>query len=90
MSNIKKSKFTLTPDLVSLERDTIIDDSIKNNEKLDKTKKTFSSIEKEQFNMRINSKTKRNFQIWCIENGKQMSDVVEDLIEKMLEENRVE
>ena len=84
MSINKKSKFTLTTDLVNIEREPLSDEGVSEN--LNIKKKIISSSEKEQFNMRINAKTKMLFQIWCIENNKQMSEVVETLIEKMLRE----
>ena len=87
MSVNKKTKFTLTSDLVTLEREPVSDTSVQVYEKQNIQKKFIASADKEQFNMRINSKIKKKFQIWCIENNKQMSEIVEDLIEKMLEKN---
>jgi hypothetical protein len=89
MSVNKKSKFTLTSDLVTLEKEPVSDTSVQMYEKQNIQKKFSSSVDKEQFNMRINVKIKKSFQIWCIENNKQMSEVVEDLIEKMLEKSKI-
>ncbi|CAO4846626.1 MAG: hypothetical protein FADNKDHG_01449 [Holosporales bacterium] len=80
MRIMKKKKFTLTPDLIDLEKEPFRNDSVP--AKIDKKEKKLSK--KDQMNIRIDSYTKKIFQIWCFENGKQMSDVIEGLIIKLM------
>ena len=89
MSKLKKSKFILTSDLVDL------DNSQKENQFFDDQKNTSKkkeiSIEKkqeekkDQLNIRITSGLKKKFQVWCINNNKQMAEVIEEVIKKIIE-----
>jgi hypothetical protein len=40
--------------------------------------------EKDQLNLKITKRVKKDFQIWCIQNNKTMSDVVEEMMKECL------
>ncbi|GHT93332.1 hypothetical protein FACS1894122_08400 [Alphaproteobacteria bacterium] len=90
---MQKTKFELTPDLVKIEKELISNpeaflgtQSIAAQEKILTTKKVES---KEQINLKISSKIKKEFKVWCIRNTINMTDALELAIRELISYPRV-
>lgn len=76
---MKKEKFSLTADLVSVESEPITDVF-----PAPKQKKVESSDIKEQLSVRVSKTLKTDFQMWCLQNGLTMTEVFEEFIKTKL------
>jgi hypothetical protein len=85
---MQKAKFELTPDLVKVEKESTSDTGtllgtqpIVTQEKNQTTK----NIEnKEQINLKISSKIKKEFKLWCLRNTTNMTDALELAIRELI------
>lgn len=73
---VKKPKFQLTSDLISVQKESDVMDSKQD------TKKNL--VIKDQLNIKISKQLKQNFQVWCIQNNFNMSECIEKMIEEKL------
>lgn len=87
-----RNKFTLTNDLVKIEPEPVVQQLeqtliVEPLPLLDEMAIKGSEEKKEQLNLKITKKIKKDFQIWCIQNNKSMSDVIETLLKEHVEHN---
>ena len=79
-----KEKYVLTPDLVKIESEPntyeLIDREISKPAKID-------DEPKEQINLKISKSLKNNFQIWCINNDKKMTEGLEMAITQLIKDS---
>ena len=76
---MKKEKFSLTADLVSVESEPITDVL-----PAQKQRKTDVTDIKEQLSVRVSKSLKMDFQMWCLQNGLTMTEVFEEFIKNKL------
>jgi hypothetical protein len=83
-----KTKFELTPDLIKIEKESAGDSRIFHENQyspppqekiLQKTPEL-----KEQLNLKIPTKTKKEFKLWCIKNATNMTDAIELAIKELI------
>lgn len=87
-----RNKFVLTSDLVKVEpepveaylpvREAVVVEPVLPPVAVEDIKNP--EDEKDQLNLKITKRVKRGFQIWCIENNKTMSEVVEEMMKECL------
>lgn len=82
-----KPKFTLTTDLVKIEPEpsipeVILEKAVSNVPAPEKTK----IVEREALNFKIPRELKKEFHLWCITNGKTMTEALEQAMEKLIKE----
>jgi len=73
---MKKPKFQLTSDLISVQKESEI--------MISKQPTKQKSLIKDQLNIKISKQLKQNFQVWCIQNNFNMSECIEQLIEEKI------
>jgi hypothetical protein len=78
-----KKKFELTSDLIKVESEPNTYDL----NSRDNNKKPFKAIDepKEQINLKISKCLKNDFQIWCINNDKNMTEGLEEALLKLIQ-----
>lgn len=76
---IKKKKFELTSDIVTVEKEPYHLEAFQ-----EARVKKKNTEKKEQLNLKIDTKIKKKFQIWCLNNNKTMSEVVEEYINSLI------
>lgn len=79
-----KAKFELTPDLVRIEKE--IDSSLDmlQEESLSHIVEKKNQDLREQLNLKISSKIKKDFKLWCIKNAINMTDALETAIKELI------
>jgi hypothetical protein len=83
-----KTKFALTTDLIKIEKESI-DDSKVLFEKQPPTLLREETSQKtsefrEQLNLKISTKIKKEFKFWCIKNAINMTDAIELAIKELI------
>ncbi len=81
-----KKKFKLTSDLVKIEKENsseVLQEESFSQNTVDKKNQDL----KEQLNLRISSKIKKNFKLWCMENAINMTDALEIAIKELIKNN---
>lgn len=94
-----RNKFVLTSDLVKVEPEpleipspvreaevVIVEEPVPNPSlpPFVEEERKHPDDEKDQLNLKITKRVKKDFQIWCIQNNKTMSDVVEEMMKECL------
>lgn len=88
-----RNKFVLTSDLVKVEPEPVEESqSVREAEVVKQVvpplpmemEVKHPDDEKDQLNLKITKRVKKEFQIWCIQNNKTMSDVVEEMMKECL------
>ncbi|MDR3157153.1 MAG: hypothetical protein LBT69_04495 [Lactobacillales bacterium] len=83
-----KTKFELTPDLIKIEKEPPSDSKILCENQLSpppQEKILQKAAEfKEQLNLKITTKTKKEFKLWCIKNATNMTDAIELAIKELI------
>jgi hypothetical protein len=76
-----KQKFELTHDLIKVESEpNTYDLNVRDNRKPIKV----SEEQKEQINLKISKSLKNDFQIWCINNDKNMTEGLEEALLQLI------
>lgn len=78
-----KAKFELTPDLVKIEKENsseVLQEESLSQNTVDKKNQDL----KEQLNLKISSKIKKDFKLWCIKNAINMTDALETAIKELI------
>ena len=80
---MSKAKFELTTDLVKVEKETI-DSSENINKNQPPTPLQKMPEIREQLNLKISPKIKKEFKLWCIRNATNMTDALELAIKELI------
>lgn len=78
-----KAKFELTPDLVKIEKENsseVLQEESLSQNTVDKKNQDL----KEQLNLKISPKIKKDFKLWCIKNAINMTDALETAIKELI------
>ncbi len=80
-----KPKFTLTADLVNIEPEAIVasQSSTVSNVEIEQPQKKV--IKYERLSLNIPKDLKKNFQLWCIQKGFNMTQALETAIKKIMD-----
>jgi hypothetical protein len=85
-----KKKFVLTSDLVKVEPETIIEQTLTSLTKSNEQIPQKIIIEKEQISLKISKETKKNFQMWCVQNSINMTEGLERALISLIKNNESE
>lgn len=80
-----KTKFTLTTDLVKVEPEPDISEDISKMAVVNiPNTKNAKETEKQTLKIKIPKRLKKEFQLWCITNGKTMTEALEEAMENLI------
>ena len=85
---MQKQKFELTSDLVKVESEPVGTSLPQQNVQVIQNPIPIKKIEeKEQINLRISSKIKKEFKIWCAKNFTNMTEALEMALKDLMKKN---
>jgi hypothetical protein len=79
-----KTKFELTPDLIKVEKESVNDSKILHEDQYAPLQQAKIPVFKEQLNLKIHTKIKKEFKLWCIKNATNMTDAIELAIKELM------
>jgi hypothetical protein len=80
-----KPKFTLTHDLVKIESEPeILLEKTIHHSPMDEREDLGKEQEKEAMNLKVEKQLKKEFHLWCIMQGKTMTEVIEEAIKELI------
>lgn len=82
---MSKSKFTLTTDLINVEPEIFNETHLLSQADLQKNLPQKKIIKYERLSLNISKDLKKNFQLWCIQKGFNMTQALEVAIKKIMD-----
>ena len=81
-----KKKFVLTSDLVKVEPETVNINDLTFASLTNLSEKPLKKeiIEKEQLSLKVSKEIKKNFQVWCVKSGINMTEGLEMALNKLI------
>lgn len=79
-----KAKFELTSDLVKIEKEINRSPDMRQEESPSQIVEKKNQDLREQLNLKISSKIKKDFKLWCIKNAINMTDALETAIKELI------